>query len=53
MEARQEKELANLKHILVEAERWRQAKVMRDYANEVEQSAHANKFVHRSTGRMD
>lgn len=42
MEARQEQELANLKNILVEAERWRQAKVMRDYANEVEQSARVN-----------
>ncbi|GAB3534878.1 hypothetical protein GCM10027443_22720 [Pontibacter brevis] len=42
MEARQEKELASLKHILVEAERWRQAKVMREYADEVERAARAN-----------
>lgn len=42
MEARQEKELASLKHILIEAERWRQARVMRDYANEVERTARAN-----------
>lgn len=42
MEARQEKELANLKYILIEAERCRQAKVMRDYADEVERTARAN-----------
>ncbi|MEJ8756793.1 hypothetical protein WG947_07305 [Pontibacter sp. H259] len=39
MEARQEQELTSLKNILVEAERWRQAQVMRNYANEVEKNA--------------
>lgn len=42
MEARQEQELASLKNILVEAERWRQAQVMRNYASDVEKNAREN-----------
>jgi hypothetical protein len=42
MEARQEQELASLKNILVEAERWRQAQVMRNYACDVEKNAREN-----------
>lgn len=50
MEARQEKELESLKHILVEAERWRQAKVMRDYAAEVERTARGNGTYNNQLG---
>lgn len=39
VEELQERELFRLKGLMLEAERWRQAKVMREYANEVESIA--------------
>jgi hypothetical protein len=39
VEELQERELSRVKSLILEAERWRQAKVMREYANEVESTA--------------